>query len=90
MNYCTYCRRDFGSVRAFDAHRVGAHAYTFREGLDMEPSREDGRRCLDPDEFLEHGLVSNRYGRWSLGRDITRGDALRAVSGNHGDAGSLF
>ena len=51
MNLCTSCKTDFGSVTAFDAHRVGVHEYTFNEGLYMDPPREDGRRCLGEDEL---------------------------------------
>ena len=53
-------------MSAFDAHRVGKHEYTFREGMAMTPSREDGRRCLDEEEMLARGFVSNARGRWSL------------------------
>jgi hypothetical protein len=77
MNLCRACRQDFGSVTAFDRHRVGKHAYTFPQGLDMEPSREDGRRCLDPDELEALGLVLNSLGRWSVARDLEHGRAMR-------------
>jgi hypothetical protein len=73
---CRACGLDFGSVSAIDAHRVGKHAYTFREGLDMEPLREDGRRCLDPDELEAHGLVLNSRGGWSLAGHLERGRAM--------------
>jgi hypothetical protein len=46
MNLHASCGGDFTSVRLFDAHRVGAHAYLYAEGLKREPPREDGRRCL--------------------------------------------
>jgi len=55
-NFCRSCNLDFASVGAFDAHRTGVHDYTFAEGLRMNPSREDGRRCLDLDELPGHGL----------------------------------
>ena len=45
---CTACGLVFNSDGGFDAHRVGKHAYTFLEGMRMEPPREDGRRCLTP------------------------------------------
>ena len=54
MNYCRACDTDFGSVKAFDAKRVGRHAYPFCEGLEM--GREDGGRCLDKDELVERAL----------------------------------
>lgn len=73
MNLCTACKLDFGSVAAFDAHRVGKHAYTFKEGLYFNPPVEDGRRCLDIEEMLavdpETGraqFAQNARGTWSL------------------------
>jgi len=51
-------------VRAFDAHRVGVHAYTYSEGLKMDPMREDGRRCLTVAEMEEQGWFKDRFDRW--------------------------
>ena len=56
LNGCASCGRDFTSLASFDRHRVGRHAYTFDEGLRLDPPREDGRRCLDADELLAAGL----------------------------------
>lgn len=64
MNLCRACREDFGSTSAFDAHRTGKHAYTYREGLAMDPSREDGRRCLDTEELERAGWHRDKQGRW--------------------------
>jgi hypothetical protein len=64
MNLCRTCGADFASVKAFDAHRVGKHAYTYDEGLLLEPPREDGRRCLAVSEMVAMGWVRNRSGRW--------------------------
>ena len=64
MNHCRVCGQDFGSLGAFDNHRVGKHAYTFAEGLRFEPSKEDGRRCLDADELRAKDWKQDRYGRW--------------------------
>jgi hypothetical protein len=66
LNLCTACELDFASVSAFDRHRVGSHAYDFPEGLDFDPPREDGRRCLDEQEMSESGMEKNARGRWSL------------------------
>jgi hypothetical protein len=66
MNLCRGCGQDFGSVKAFDAHRVGVHAYTYTEGLAMDPPREDGRRCLSVEEMEAAQFVRNSRGRWSL------------------------
>jgi hypothetical protein len=41
------------------------HDFTYREGLKMEPARENGRRCLDADELGGLGLALDRQGRWS-------------------------
>jgi hypothetical protein len=74
MNLCCECNEDFGSVQAFDKHRVGKHAYSFAEGL--EKDLEDGRRCLGLDEFAEAGLVKNQRGAWSLASSLERAREL--------------
>jgi hypothetical protein len=65
VNVCTACGLDFTGVRDFDMHRVGVHAYTYSDGLRMEPMREDGRRCLDGSELEAAGWFRDRHGRWS-------------------------
>lgn len=60
------CDQDFASVRAFDDHRVGKHAYTYSQGLRMDPMREDGRRCLSQDEMRDVGMAQDERGRWFL------------------------
>ena len=72
MNVCGACGLDFAGVSAFDAHRVGKHAYTSTEGLRMDPPREDGRRCLYPHELEEKGFVQNSWGRWTLADQLER------------------
>jgi hypothetical protein len=64
LHGCRKCGQDFTSERTFAAHRIGVHAYTFLEGLDLEPPREDGRRCLDSDELLGLGWKERIPGRW--------------------------
>lgn len=64
MNFCRSCKQDFGSVSAFDGHRTGKHAYTYVEGYDLEPRREDGRRCLDSAELEAKGWAVDAHGRW--------------------------
>jgi len=73
LNLCTACREDFGSVSAFDAHRVGVHEYTFDEGLLLTPPRDNGRRCLSFSE-LESSLrfSRNTRGTWSLSSQLER------------------
>jgi hypothetical protein len=59
VNLCTSCGKDFGSLRAFDDHRVGRHDALF-SGAAL-----DGRRRLDEEELRAHGFVVNTRGRWS-------------------------
>lgn len=66
MNECGACGQDFGSVAAFDEHRVGEHDYLFSEGVQMEPPRYDGRRCLDVSEMEARGFHRDRWNRWAL------------------------
>jgi hypothetical protein len=64
MNLCRVCGDDFASARAFDAHRIGKHAYTHVEGLQLGEPRMDGRRCLTGDEMRAAGWERDRWGRW--------------------------
>ncbi len=75
MNQCGSCGRDFASVAAFDSHRRGVHAYTYSEGVKMEPLREDGRRCLWPEEFAKVGLALDERGRWQLAEQAAKARA---------------
>jgi hypothetical protein len=65
VNACADCGLDFASVTAFDRHRVGKHAYTYVEGLRLDPPRTDGRRCLDEAERADLFDVDGR-GRLTL------------------------
>lgn len=81
LNLCRSCETDFSSVAAFDRHRTGTHEYTFLEGIEL--GREDGRRCMDPDEMLEAGMEVDSRGRWRIAlseADQTRLAALGAAS----------
>jgi hypothetical protein len=60
MNVCGACGLDFGSVQAFDLHRVGKH----------EPLT---RRCLTLEELAAKGFVQNHYGRWTTAEALERG-----------------
>jgi hypothetical protein len=64
LNGCSGCGCDFTSVAIFDLHRVGKHAYSYSEGVAMEPMRENGRRCLTSDEMSERGWSIDPKGRW--------------------------
>lgn len=57
---CTGCGLLFASTDAFDAHRVGDHAYL------ASAERPDGRRCLTEDELAEAGLRLSAAGRWMV------------------------
>lgn len=80
MNLCTTCGEDFGSVEAFDAHRVGN--YPQRGPSEYEGAIEDwtparGRRCLTVAEmesgaFQARQFVRNARGRWSLEKRLNR------------------
>lgn len=95
VNLCSACGRDFGSVKAFDKHRVGDYPQTgpadyldrMRVGLipdHDEWDRSMGRRCLDEAEMRAAGFAQNSSGRWSIARDISSAAAMRyaAESGN--------
>ncbi len=79
VNLCRTCNEDFGSVSAFDRHRVGTHEYTYSEGAKMDPPKDDGRRCLSLSE-LEYGVdrhgsevfVLLPKGSWSIAADVER------------------
>jgi hypothetical protein len=71
LNYCCACKKDFSSLSAFDKHRAGVHEYTFLQGIHLDPPKENGRRCLDEDEFSKVGLFLNEKGRWSLPSDAS-------------------
>jgi len=75
LSYLTLCRScscDFASVSAFDRHRIGVYVYTHARGLELNPPREDGRRCLDAGEMLEAGMAPDVRGRWSIVADAER------------------
>jgi hypothetical protein len=59
MNICGACGEDFGSVIAFDTHRVGKHAHVY------SLQHPDGRRCLTKNEMREQRFKLNTRGAWS-------------------------
>jgi hypothetical protein len=64
-SFCRTCGEDFSGDDIFARHRVGTHEYLYAEGLEMDPPREDGRRCLDVDEMEAKGWRLNKRGRWA-------------------------
>jgi hypothetical protein len=66
MNVCSACGQDFGSVLAFDSHRIGKHAYVY------SPEHPDGRRCLTVKEMRQKNFKLNSRGAWSTST-LTRG-----------------
>ena len=75
MNECTTCGEIFGSIGAFDAHRIGSYLQKGRPEYvgsleDWTPSK--GRRCLTVAELVERGFETNAFGAWSFSRDLER------------------
>lgn len=71
MNQCFSCGEDFGSVSAFDAHRIGLHDYLY------SAEHPNGRRCLTIEEMAaDEGFAQNARGAWSLTRDLERARSL--------------
>jgi hypothetical protein len=46
VNICGSCDLDFGSLRAFDSHRVGKHAYDYSD--DSLLAKASGKRKSRP------------------------------------------
>ena len=85
-NLCRSCGIDFGSVRAFDTHRVGKHAYLY------DADHPDGRRCLSLDEMLhpedgDAAFARNEQGRLTLADGLARGRSFswRTPARNRGN-----
>lgn len=68
-NYCASCGLDFGSVSAFDKHRVGGH----------DP---DERRCLDVAEILAAGMELDLRGRYRVRLTEADQERLSALKGS--------
>jgi hypothetical protein len=64
-NLCRSCGQDFGSVQAFDLHRIGDHAQLW------SPEHPNGRRCLSISELEQRGFRRNTRGRWSKSSYLT-------------------
>jgi hypothetical protein len=79
VNLCMVCKEDFGSVQAFDTHRIGAYPPGDYTGPIEEWEYEKGRRCMTVEEMQEGDkFVKNQRGRWSLKDSLERARALRA------------
>jgi hypothetical protein len=72
MTACCACGLHFSSVAAFDAHRIGEHAYTLEQGLLFDTPRSDGRRCLSRDEMSANGWAVDGRGRLVHPREARR------------------
>jgi len=55
-SYCRSCGKDFAGDTYFEKHRTGVHEYTYSQGIALDPSVEDGRRCKTTEELLEDGM----------------------------------
>jgi len=62
VNLCRARGGDFGSVHAFDRHRIGKHEYTFSI---HDASRFDGRRCDSGSESCKGTQVRKQVMRIS-------------------------
>jgi hypothetical protein len=60
VNLCASCNQNFGSLTAFDRHRIGRYAHAHSE------QHPDGRRCLNEDEMHTAGLHQDANGSWRL------------------------
>jgi hypothetical protein len=82
MNRCTTCGEDFGSIAAFDAHRVGKFPqkgpseYT---GALEKWTPAKGRRCLSVTEMEAKQFVRNGRGSWSQEKPLLAARRLRSV-----------
>lgn len=84
LNECGACGHDFCSLELFDRHRVGAHTYTYLEGLKLDPPRKSGRRCLTREEMGKRGWILDPRGRWS---DPARSGRLNTYNEGFPDVG---
>jgi len=81
VNLCTACGQDFGSLTAFDRHRVGK--YPQKGPSEWTPAMgewtpEKGRRCLDEEEMSAKGLIRSKRGTWSIQSSLERARRLHA------------
>jgi hypothetical protein len=92
---CVPCGQMFGSVDAFDHHRVGDFIstgpaeYVDRLRADLCPADEwkpeYGRRCLEIEEMeADRLLARNSYGQWSIAKDILAAEKIRRARGRGG------
>lgn len=58
QNGCVSCGLDFGSLSAFEKHRVGKHEHVF------SAEHPDGRRCLTVAELEAKDFRTDIHGRW--------------------------
>jgi hypothetical protein len=80
MNLCAACGEDFGSLEAFDAHRVGVFLQcgpSEYAGSIKNWTPSMGRRCLTVEEmrsgsFQGRQFAHNIRGRWSLEKRLNR------------------
>jgi hypothetical protein len=74
MNQCGGCKLIFGSLGAFDKHRVGEYKGLIYEiGESGRPTgkvlgkRPSTRRCLTVEEIQAMGMTQNKQGWWVEG-----------------------
>jgi hypothetical protein len=90
LNGCSTCGCDFASVSAFDRHRTAVRAYTYTEGLKLDPPVEDGRRCMDEAELLKAGMEVDPRALEAIQQYREKQEQRPAfVSGSHEEAQAL-
>src|SRR5579872_4503991 len=71
-NSCGKCTLVFGSIGAFDKHRIGSHGEGIYAPDDVKRKNpiaytKPTRRCMTLDEIMASGMVQNKRGWWIIG-----------------------
>lgn len=80
-NVCSGCNRTFGSLSAFDEHRVGSFSEPiYKRSSTGKSLRIAGytscqRRCLTQAELEKIGMIQNAKGCWVMPNSLTINDA---------------
>jgi hypothetical protein len=64
-NQCYECKKDFISMRAFDAHRIGEIAIIVKRGRRKLYLRNPERRCMSTREMKAAGFKKNDEEMWN-------------------------
>lgn len=71
-NFCNNCKQTFGSLGAFDMHRVGSYGnavYAEKDVKRKNPTHytPSSRLCITLDEIQAVGMMQNERGWWIIG-----------------------